>query len=234
LILIITFIFSIFAAANILLPIFATIPKLRELKSRNLIKKPIPTYSLFIAPAVWSACWILGGTICSILGQEELREFAQGSFTGAGIFLLFAPGQKNTIEREIFETYKDFLAPIIVWNVDGDIASEEELRKLGDAGNKDAANALAFYLCWTNDDKKEEGIKRLRLLVDQDFDPARVSLATILMAEEKYREAVDVLEPAAERGARNSVEAIFGALIELDEFEEAEKWRKRLKKDVQT
>lgn len=157
---IISIIFGIFAFCNILLPIFVTLPKLREFRRRGYLKKRIPLRLILAAPLFWIIITISIGYALSFINVETVEKYISGLLIGSFLSLFFVYGQKKTIQEEIGETYKSFFIPLIKWNENGDIASVEKLKKLANDGNQQAANALGFYLCINNDRKIGEKILR--------------------------------------------------------------------------
>jgi len=227
-VLILSTIFGTFAFCNIVLPIFVTLPKLREFQRRGYLKKRIPLRLIIAAPLLWIFITFSIGYALNFLDEVIIDKYVSGFLLGTFLSLFFINGQKKTIEEEIGETYKSFFIPLIKWNENADIASVEELRKLASDGNQQAANALGFFLCINSHDR-ESGEKILLELINKDFDPARVSLAILLFEEKKFEEVIKIVTPTAINDTRNSVGLLYGALIALDRFDEAKIWEKKLK-----
>jgi hypothetical protein len=105
----ISFIISVYALSNILLPIFYTLPRLQlEKKKSNLIRK-VPLLLLIWGPVQWTIILVLGLYYSSHYYPNH--EIAIYMGIGIGLFsLLRRIGKRNTdMEDDFRRTFNEYL-----------------------------------------------------------------------------------------------------------------------------
>lgn len=105
----ISFIVSVFALSNILLPIFYTLPRIRQEKKKNNLIKKVPILMLIWAPASWTI--ILGFALYYSLKYFPNHKIEIYIGIAVSFFSLLSQiGKKKTdMEIDFSRTYKEYL-----------------------------------------------------------------------------------------------------------------------------
>lgn len=101
--------FGLFGFSQIIYPLFFVLPKIKRLQKENKLKKPIPIYTVLLAPIIWTIL-IIG----SILIVQSYFSNYQGTYLIAlGIMLVVViaqiPKKNKNLEVDFMETWKDYL-----------------------------------------------------------------------------------------------------------------------------
>jgi hypothetical protein len=96
--------FGLFSLGNIIYPLFYAFPKAKKLQRENKLKKPIPLYTILVAPLIWSI--LLVGSILLVL--KYFPSYRIAYFISLGLILIVIiyqiPNKNKDLEIDFKET----------------------------------------------------------------------------------------------------------------------------------
>lgn len=101
--------FGLFGFSQIIYPLFVALPKIRKLQKENKFKKPIPIYTILLAPIIWTI--LIVGSI--LIVQNYFLNYQRTYLIALGIMLVVViaqiPKKNKDLEVDFMETWKDYL-----------------------------------------------------------------------------------------------------------------------------
>jgi uncharacterized membrane protein len=101
--------FGLFGFSQIIYPLFVALPKIEKLQKEDKLKKPIPLYTVLLAPVIWTV--LIAGSILII--QNFFSNYLNTYFVALGIILIVViaqiPKKNKDLEVDFMETWKNYL-----------------------------------------------------------------------------------------------------------------------------
>jgi hypothetical protein len=100
---------GLFGFSQIIYPIFFVLPKITKLRKENKLKKPIPMYTVLLAPIIWTILII----VSILIVQNYFSNYRNTYLIAFGIMLVVViaqiPKKNKDLEVDFMETWKDYL-----------------------------------------------------------------------------------------------------------------------------
>lgn len=109
---IIGLVLGLFGFSQIIYPLFFALPKIKKLQLENKLKKPIPLYTILLAPITWTV--LLIGSFLII--QNYFPNYQNTYLIALGIIFIVViaqiPKKNKDLELDFAETWKDYLKEV--------------------------------------------------------------------------------------------------------------------------
>lgn len=101
--------FGLFGFSQLIYPLFFALPKVKKLQREGKLKKPIPLYTILLAPLIWIV--LLGGSV--LIVQNYFTNYQNTYLIALGIMLVVViaqiPKKNRDLEVDFAETWKDYI-----------------------------------------------------------------------------------------------------------------------------
>lgn len=100
---------GLFGLSQIIYPIFFALPKISKYKKENKLKKPIPIYTVLLAPIIWII--IIIGSIYVVRNyfSDYLITFLATLLIMLVVVIAQIPKKNMDLDSDLKETWKDYL-----------------------------------------------------------------------------------------------------------------------------
>lgn len=103
------FIFGLFAASQILYPIFYSLPKLAKMKKAGLLKKEPPLFYTLITPVIWVLLTLVVVWIFNRFFPSTTTYFLIGYGISVFVALIQIPRKNKDLEEDFKHSYRNYL-----------------------------------------------------------------------------------------------------------------------------
>lgn len=101
--------FGLFGFSQIIYPLFFALPKIKKLKKENKLKKPIPLYTILLAPLIWTV--LIVGSVLIVYKYFPNYQYTYLIALGMMLVVVIAqiPKKNKDLEADFMDTWKNYL-----------------------------------------------------------------------------------------------------------------------------